>query len=103
LKIICCKDMLTNTVEGGYASDLLSDVMASAGKGDIWITLQCHPNIAAVGMVKMLSGIILIGGREPEEDTIKKAVEKKIPILSSKLPAFELIGKLYALGISGLH
>ncbi len=29
---------------GGYVSDLLSDVMAHAQDGDVWITMQRHVN-----------------------------------------------------------
>jgi hypothetical protein len=38
---------LDREVQGGYASDLLSDVMANSHEGDIWVTIQGHPNIAA--------------------------------------------------------
>jgi hypothetical protein len=43
----------------------------------------------------------LVYGREPEEDTLQKAREEHIPLLMSALPAFELIGRLYNLGLSG--
>jgi hypothetical protein len=45
----------------------------------------------------------MINGRTPEAETVKKAEEQGIPILSSTLPAFELAGRLYAFGISGRH
>lgn len=92
---------LDKEVEEGYVSDLLSDVMAHSKAGDIWITLQVHQNIVAVASLKDLSGIVLINGRQPEEETIRKAEEEGIPIMLSNLPAFELVGKLYNLGISG--
>ncbi len=88
-------------VKRGYASDLLSDVLANANEGDLWITLQVHQNIAAVAGMKGLSGIILINSREPEEATLRKAEDEKIPIMVSKLAAFELTGRLYNLGITG--
>ena len=90
-------------INKGYSSDLLSDVIANSKEGDLWITLQIHPNIVAVASMKGLSGIVIINGREPEEETIKKAEEENIPIMVSKLSAFELIGKLYILGISGIR
>lgn len=97
------KDIADRPVEGGYASDLLSDVMANAQKGDIWITLQTHPNIIAVAVLKEISGIVIINGRKPEPEMLEKAGQEGIPVLTSPLPAFELIGKLYGLGVSGLH
>lgn len=95
-------DRLDNEITGGYASDLLSDVLANSKEGNIWITLQIHQNILAIASLKELSGIILINDRRPEEETIKKAEEEKIPLLVSNLTAFELIGRLYTLGITGM-
>ncbi len=103
LEVKCATDSLDRKIEGGYVSDLLSDVLANAQEGDLWITLQVHQNILAIASMKGLSGIVIINGREPEEETIKKAEEENIPVMVSKMPAFELIGKLYAMGISGMR
>ncbi len=103
LKVECSKNSLDREIKGGYASDLLSDVMAHSKKGDIWITLQGHPNIVAVAMLKELTGIIIVNGREPEQETIKKAEAEGLPIMISELPMFELVGKLYESGVSGLR
>jgi predicted transcriptional regulator len=88
-------------VTGGYVSDLLSDVLAHADDGALWVTLHIHQNIVAVASHKGLCGIILVQGRQPEQDTIKKAEEEKIPIMVSSLSAFELVGRLYKAGIRG--
>ncbi len=88
-------------VTGCYISDLLSDVMANAKAGDLWVTLQTHQNIVAVASLKEMAGIVLIGGKEPEKQTVAKAEAENIPILLSQDPAFELVGRLYQMGISG--
>ena len=88
---------LEKEVSGGYASDLLSDVIGNAKKNDIWITLQIHQNIVGVAALNELAGIILVNGREPEEDTIKKAEAENIPIMGTELPTFVIVGKLYRL------
>lgn len=92
---------LSVDVTGGYISDLLSDVMAHAKKGDVWITLQIHQNTVAVATLKELAGIIVINAKQPAPETIKKAEEEGVPILTSELTAFELICELCKLGISG--
>jgi len=92
---------LSNEVTGGYASDLLSDVIANSREGDVWITLQCHVNVVAVASMKDLAGIILVNDRQPDPDAAEKAEEEGIAILVSGLPAFEVIGRLYGLGIRG--
>jgi hypothetical protein len=90
---------LHREVTGGYASDLLSDVIGNAHKGNIWVTLQVHLNIIAVASLKELAGIILVSNRNPDEDTLKKANAENIPVMTSTMPAFDLVGKLYALGL----
>ena len=101
LDVKCGGDALDATVTAGYASDLLSDVLANGCEGALWVTLQTHQNIVAIASMKGLAGIVLVNGRQPEEETLAKAVEEKIPIVVSKLPAFELIGRLYAMGVCG--
>ncbi len=92
---------LDRQVTAGYASDLLSDVLAHAEDGVVWVTLHIHQNIVAVASHKDLVGIILVQGRQPEKDTIAKAEEEGIPILVSGLSAFEIVGRLYKAGIRG--
>ncbi len=102
LQVRAGNDQLQEEVTGGYAGDLLSDVIAHSRQGNIWITIQTHPNIVAVATMKELSGIILTGGREPDQDTVQKAEEERIPLLVSPLLTFELVGRLYQKGISGM-
>ena len=94
---------LDQEVGGGYCGDLLSDVMANAGRADLWLTIQSHQNIVAVAVLRELTGIILVNGRVPDEETKSKAEEEGIPILLSSLPAFELAGRLHELGIGGIE
>jgi ribosomal protein S2 len=75
--------------------DLLSDVIANSGKGNVWITRQSHQNIVAVAELKEHAGIILVLGREPEKGTLEKAREVGIPILTTPLSGFELAGRIY--------
>ena len=88
-------------IQGGYASDLLSDVMANSLEGDVWVTMQKHVNIVAVAQLNGLAAIVLVNGRQPEPDTLARAEDIKIPIISTPMQAFDVIGILYSLGIHG--
>jgi hypothetical protein len=99
LKLAAGGHALGNEVTGGYCGDLLSDVMANADKGSVWLTMQGHQNIVAVGVLRELAAIILVNGRIPDEDTKAKAEAEGIPILLSPLPAYRLAGQLYAAGV----
>jgi len=102
LQVRAAKENLDREVTGGYSSDLLSDVLANSRQGNVWITLQIHQNIVAVASMKEIIGIILVNGREPEQETIEKAETEDIPIMVTDLTAFELIGRLYGLGVAGM-
>ena len=81
----------------------MSDVMANGKEGDVWVTLHRHPNVVAVAVSSGLAGVVLVGGREPEEGTVQMAEKESIPVLVSRLPAFELVGRMHGMGISGLR
>lgn len=85
----------------GYASDLLSDVLGKASEGAIWVTLQCHPNVIAVASLLNLAAVVIVGGVMPEEATLIRAREASIAVLSTRLSAFEVVGRLYQMGIRG--
>lgn len=88
-------------IQGGYASDLLSDVMANSREGDIWVTLQKHVNVLAVAQLNGLAAIVLVNDRKPEPETAARAEEIGIPIISTPLQSFEASGILFSSGIHG--
>ena len=90
---------INREVKGAYVSDMMSDVMGNAKEGFLWITIQVHLNVIAVASLKNLSGIILVNSRVPAEDTLKKAIAENIPIMTTPLSAFDLVGMLYGLGL----
>ena len=101
LKVYRGQAPLERPVGGGYVSDLLSDVIGHSRKDDLWVTMQVHPNIIAVAVLKELAGIVLVNGREPAAETLQQAEKEGVPILGTGLSAFELVGRLYGMGIKG--
>ena len=88
-------------VTAGYSGDMLSDVMAHSEAGALWITIQLHINVVAVALFKDLAGVIFAEGRQPETDAVEKAAAEGIALFSSDLSAYEIVGRLYSLGIPG--
>jgi hypothetical protein len=100
LKILTgSKDFSDVIPTGGYASDLLSCVMAGTAPGNIWITLQAHTNIVAVAALKELSAVIISEGASPDEITLSKAREEEIILLSTPMSTYWVVGKLWELGL----
>jgi len=90
---------LDTEVTGGYAGDLLSCAMAGAHKGNVWVTLQGHLNIVAIASLIELAGIIVTENKPIAQDTLAKAAEEGIPILATPLTTFEIVGRLWAMGV----
>jgi hypothetical protein len=94
---------LQSEVCGGYASDIISDVLANTREGTLWITHQRHPNTVAAAVLREVAAVVLANGREPEEETLRKAREEDVTLLVSRLPAYELAGRLFSLGVPAVR
>jgi serine kinase of HPr protein (carbohydrate metabolism regulator) len=101
LEVKSASSKLKNDVKTGYASDIISDVMANTRAGDIWVTFQTHENMVAVANLNDLAAVIVVKGRVPDKDVIDKAEKEGVVILISRESAFEVAGRLHAFGISG--
>ena len=86
-------------IEGVFISDMLSDVMAGAKSGNLWITVQTHKSIIPAANLVDVSAVIVTSNKAVPEDTIELANKHNIALLITELPSFELVGKLYGLGL----
>ena len=89
----------TAEVTAGYASDLLSDVLANAPEGGVLVTLQVHLNVVAVASHAELSAVIFTSGREPDPEIVAKAMAEGLHLYATDADTFETVGRLFALGV----
>jgi hypothetical protein len=97
--VLAGEGYLDAQVTGGYVADLLSCVMAGAEAGNLWITLQTHANIVAVASLLSVAAIVVAEGAAVPENTLSKAEDQGIAVLSSKEPVYETVAQLISLGI----
>lgn len=90
---------LEKEITGMYVGDLLSWVMSHAGKGNAWITVLTHLNVAAVALLTEVSCIIIPESISVEEPTIEKARQEGIAIFSSDKTTYELCCRAHDMGI----
>jgi len=90
-------------IDRGYASDLLSDVLAHAPEGGLLVTLQVHLNVIAVASHAELAAVVFAGSRRPDDEVIAKATAEGLSLYSSPADTFDIVGRLYALGVKGNH
>lgn len=102
LKIVVAPREPEQEVVAGYASDLLSCVMARACAKSLWITLQTHPNIVAVATLLDISGIIVAENAHIEEATIVKAEQEGVSLFSTPLTTYSVIARLAEAGLPGV-
>jgi len=86
-------------VDGVFVSDMLSDVMAGAKSGNLWVTVQTHKSIIPAANLVDVSAVIITSGKKVPQETVELANQHNIALLVTELPTFELVGKLYALGL----
>jgi hypothetical protein len=90
-------------MKAGHACDLLSDVLANAPAGGILVTIQVHLNVIAVCVHAGVSAVIFAAGMVPDDAVRQKAVEEGLVLYSTREPTFDIVGKLYFLGLRGTH
>ena len=90
---------LDGEVTGGYAADLLSCAMAGARKGHVWVTLQGHLNVVAIAGLTELAGVIVTESKPVVPEALARAEEEGIPILTTPLTTFAVVGRLWEMGV----
>lgn len=90
---------LENEIKSGYVGDLLSWVMANAKENCAWVTIQTHVNIVAVATLIEMACIIIPEGAEIEEPALARATLEKVPILATKMNAYEVCSVLAKAGV----
>lgn len=101
LQVLSGAENLEKTIVSACVSDMLSDVMANAPKGCLWITHQAHENVVVITFFKELAGVVLTNNIAMDEIALEKARKRQLPVFLSADTAFNVAGKLYALGIRG--
>lgn len=86
-------------VDGVFISDMVSDVMAHAKPGNLWLTLQTHKSIVPAANLVDVAAIVVTSGKDVPQETVDLASKYDIALLASELTTYELVGSLHALGL----
>ena len=92
---------LDAAVTGGYAGDMLSWVMGRAAFGCVWMTIMSNQNVAAVAIMADVSCVVLTENVTPDEELVRQAQSRELPLFTSPLSTYELscrIGELLGRG-----
>jgi serine kinase of HPr protein (carbohydrate metabolism regulator) len=86
-------------IEGAFISDMVSDVMAGAKAGNVWVTVQTHKNVIAAANLVDVPAVIVVRGKKVPDDTLQMADKVGVTIFTSDMDSFQIAIKLFEAGI----
>jgi len=100
-ELIWGNEFLCHEMVSVCASDLLSDVLSFTEPGSLLLTGLVNPQVIRTAEMVDICVICFVRGKEPDEATIKLAMEKGVPLILTRFPMYEACGKLYENGLVG--
>lgn len=88
------QEKLDREITGVYCCDLLSHAMAKLNPGNVWITVHTNLNVVAVAFLTDAACVLVPEGIEIEEQSLARAKEKHVVMLSSTKDAAQLAYEL---------
>jgi len=87
-EVLCLPDASV-TVDEGYTSDLLSDVVANCPENSVLITVQNHTNTVAVCTLVEAVAIVITHDREITQEMIELARKQELALFRTPLNQFQ--------------
>jgi predicted transcriptional regulator len=94
-KVLYGESLLDKDVDYFYASDLMSDILATVKEPGVLITAMVQTQVMRTIQMLDLIGVIFVNGKCPPEDTLRLARSIEIPVLVTRCSMFETCGKIY--------
>lgn len=102
-------DVLTNYKDGntelkyGFASDLMSDVLAYACSDALLITGLNNPQVIRTAEMLDIGVVLFVRGKRPGKEVVELANENSLTILATEYTMFKTCGLLAMNGMEGLE
>ncbi len=84
---------------GGFAGDLMSDVLACIQPDSVLITGLSNPQVIRTALIADVRLVIFARGKQHAQETIRLAIEERLPVISSDLGLYEICGRLMQKGL----
>ena len=101
-------DVLTNyhdentELKCGFASDLMSDVLAYACSDSLLITGLNNPQVIRTAEMLDITTVLFVRGKRPSKDVIELAKENCLTVLATEYTMFKTCGLLVLNGMEGI-
>ena len=102
-KVIVGDDKLDIEVAAGAASDLMSDLLSGPPKaGVVVLSGLCNIQVIRTSVLSDVAAIVLVRGKEPDQDMIAHAGKHGLPLLSTLFTMYTACGRLFQQGLRGI-
>ena len=91
-------DYKDKEIESVYISDMVSDIVTSAKRNGILVTLQTHKSMIAAANLVAAAMIVIVKGRRPADDVVELATRTGIGLFTFDLDTWTFARKLTQLG-----
>ena len=92
-------DYTDREVEGVYISDMVSDIITSAKRNSVLITLQTHKSLIAAANLVAAAMVVVVKGRKPSDDVVALATKTGIAVFVFDGDTWALARKLTQIGL----
>ena len=100
-KVIAGAGQMEKDIEMACGSDLMSDVLSFVKSESLLLTGLTNPQVVRTAEMADLAAICFVRGKIPDQETIKIAESRNIPMLTTPMSMFESCGRLWKEGIPG--
>ncbi|MCK9320440.1 MAG: DRTGG domain-containing protein [Bacteroidales bacterium] len=102
-QVVVGREDMDYSINHGFASDLMSDVLTLEEEHLILITGLCNNQTIRTAEMANISVILFVRNKQVSQDMIELALENDIIIISCKYSMFKTVGVLYENGLEPVY
>jgi len=101
-KVATGEEKLEMVLNAGAGSDLMSDLLRGSKEGVLVLSGLNNIQVIRTAVIAGVSALVLVRGKEPDEEMKAQAKEHGLPVLSTPFTMFTACGRLFGAGLRGV-
>lgn len=101
-KVTYGAEKLDMVVQAGAGGDLMSDILRGSKEGVLVLSGLNNIQLIRTAVIAGVSALVLVRGKEPDEEMKKQAAEHGLPLLTTPFTMFTACGRLFRAGLRGV-
>ncbi|MCF7913271.1 MAG: transcriptional regulator [Candidatus Cloacimonetes bacterium] len=90
---------LEKEISCAFASDLISDILMCTKEPTLLLSGLTNPQIIRLSDMIELFGIVFVRGKKPSADIIQMAIDRDLPLITTKYTMYKTSGILFNSGL----